>query len=136
MGVGEAKIKALAKANDLKRRLLSAPQGLNKRCFLLDRAGETKRFTIVAELLSGWKMYYNEFRGQMTLEHATLDPDFNDLYARMSWVAYGEPAGSGGNILDVYSTLPSREDVIAPTTDSPYWKVYLTRAAKERFTII
>jgi hypothetical protein len=124
-----------AKGNDIKRRLLMSP---GQRCFGLKRAGETKRFTAVLELTTGWNLRWSEFRGQPVLEIAAVetDPDsptFRDAFAQMTHWAIGVPDGTGA-INEVYAMDPERKDVKPPTVDNVFWKVYLTPVVLESYT--
>lgn len=129
MALRDSKIRVLAKGNDIKRRLLDRNAS---RCFLLKRAGETQRYTIIVELTKGWYTEYNEYRGQQVWTHATLDEAFTDQMAQMSRLAIGVP---NGDQMPLYMVDPARRDVIPPTVSSPFWRAYLTYDPKERFTI-
>lgn len=130
------------KGNDIKRRLLMSP---GQRCILLKRAGETKRYSVVEELLIGWNIRWSEFRNQFVLEVGYTEPDptapvFRDLISQTSHVAIGAPdykvpLTSPLGYLDLYVTDPERRDLKPPTVDSPFWKVYLTRLGNERYLL-
>lgn len=128
-----------AKGNDIKRRLLMSP---GQRCFMLKRAGETKAFTEVVELTSGWNIRWSEYRGQFVLEVAYVESDpsapvFQNFVSQASHIACGVPVtiAQDTDALDVYITDPERRDIKPPTVDSPFWKLYLTRLGKERFIV-
>lgn len=99
------------------------------RMFLLKRSGQTKKFTSVVELTSGWFVLFDrEFRDEIKLMYATLDGNFGDVLAQASFLAFGS-----GTVLDVYSF--DGKDPIPPNATSPSWRIDATREAKERFTI-
>lgn len=123
-------IRVNAKGNDIHRRLLMSSEAV---CYLLKRKGETgTKWTVVQQITSGWDVKYNDYRAQMVLSIATSTANFEDLMAQTSYIAYGIPASGS---VDVYSIDPDRRDVVPPTGESPFWKVYVTRDGKERFTI-
>ncbi len=120
------------KANDIKRRLLADKQ---ERTFLLKRGQETKRFVIIYEFSGQHYVRYSDWRQQMEFSRATNDADFPDLIAQASHIGHGVPVGAG-QAVDVYGIDPSRRDVVPPTGDNAFWKVYATREPKERFEIV
>lgn len=123
-------IRVQAKGNDIRRRLLMSPEAV---CYLLKRRGETgTKWTVVQHITSGWNVKFNDYRAQMVVSIATSTDNFEDLMAQTSFIAYGIPASGS---VDVYSIDPDRRDVVPPTGESPFWKVYVTRDGKERFTI-
>lgn len=103
------------------------------RCYLIKRGEHTEKLTVVKELIGGWYIEWSEYRGMMKFSYATLDASFADEIAQASFVAYGVPDESG--TLDVYAIDPERRDVVSPSGDEPFWKAYLSRDAKERFTV-
>lgn len=105
----------------------------NARCFLIKRAGETSRFTIVLELASGWYFRWNEYRQAMRLAYATRSEAFADFAAQTSYFAYGVPDADG--VIDVYKTDDDQRDKVPPNGANPYWKFYLLREAGERFIV-
>jgi hypothetical protein len=109
----------------------------DSRCFGLKRGKETKRFAVVMEFTTNWKIRYSGFRQQLELSYGTLDDSFTDLAAQMSYWAYGVGTDIGVGVLsfDVYGVDPQRRDVVPPTSDSPMWRFYLTRLPEERFTL-
>jgi hypothetical protein len=132
--------KVKGRAADLKRRLLLNPKQLEGQgpplCYLLKRAGETKRFAVILQLTGGWIVRYSNWRQQMALEIYTVDPLFANVLAQMDYVAYGVPYGDPvQNKLDVYAVAPAQRDVVPPTVSDAAWKVYLTREPRERFTL-
>lgn len=125
-------IRAKAKGNDIKTRLLLPP---GYRIFFLKRAGETKRFSIVREVTSGATTKYSDWRQQLVLNVSTSDPTFADDAAQTSYWACGVGYGDDKNIFDVYVVDPARRDVVPPTANNSAWKFFLTREPKERFTL-
>lgn len=107
------------------------PEGA--RCFLLKRSGQTKALTPVAEVTSGWFVQFNEYRGQMQFRFATTTDGFADQFAQKSYIGYGVPDGS--DRIDVYETDPTQNDVVPPSGNSPFWKVFAVRVPNERYTI-
>jgi hypothetical protein len=103
------------------------------KCYLIKRAGQTEKFAVVKELTAGWYIEWSEYRGMMRLSYATLESVFVNEIAQTSFVAFGIP--DEATKLDVYAIDPERRDVVSPSGDEPFWKVYLTRDAKERFPI-
>lgn len=105
----------------------------NTRVFLLKSAGQTEKFTVVAEITSGWMIEPDEYRGQMVLYIATNEIGFENQFAQTLFVGYG--VADADNDVDVFSIDPDRRDVFPPSAISPLWKVYLTREAAMRFRI-
>jgi hypothetical protein len=103
------------------------------RCFLIKEGENSSSFVAVRELASGWYTEWSEYRGMMKFLYATIEAAFANEIAQTSFIAYGTPDDE--NKLDVYAIDPERRDVVSPSGDEPFWKVYLTRDAKERFTI-
>lgn len=127
-----------AKGNDIQRRLMMRP---GQRCILLKRGKETSRFVVVEELEAGWNLRFNEYRDQFVLEIAYVEADvdnpvFGNVIGQTSHVACGVPyTANSSEFLDLFVTDPERRDIKPPTVDSPFWKVYLTRAGTERYVL-
>ena len=102
-------------------------------CYLIKRSGQTKRFSVVLELTTGWFASWDKFREAMALRVATSDASFADKLAQSSFVAYGTP--DADDAIDVYEISPDKRDKVPPTETSPCWKVFVTRDDKERFTV-
>lgn len=132
MALRESVIRAKAKGNDVKRRLL-LPAGF--RIFFLRRSGETKKFSVIREVTAGATVRYSDWRQQLVLEVATSDSTFADDAARTSYWAAGVGYGDDSNIFDVYAVDPERRDVVAPTANNSAWKFFLTRQPRESFTL-
>jgi hypothetical protein len=128
--------RARGHANDIKRRLLLPP---GYRFFMLKRAGETKRFSVVLEVTSGYYTEYSDWRQQLGFFNQTLDTSFPDKVAQTTHCAAGVPivdvTTPGQYLLDVYGIDPNRRDVVPPTVANSGWKIYMTREPKERFIL-
>ena len=105
----------------------------SQQCFLIKRQGQTKRFSIVLELETGWFVSWDKFREALALRVATADSSFSDKLAQSSFLAYGTPDADGS--LDVYEISPDQRDKVPPTETSPCWRVFVQRDEKERFTV-
>ena len=134
MALLRSAIRAEKKGNNIKRRLLLPP---GYRMFLLKRGGETKRFTVVLEVLAkdGGYAEYSDWRQQLAMYVATLDATFPDKVAQTSHFACGVGYGVDSKSFDVYVVDPQRRDVVAPTGNNRAWKFFLTRDPKEVFTL-
>jgi hypothetical protein len=125
-------IKAKAKGNDVKRRLLLPP---GFRIFFLKRGGETKKFTVIREVTSGANIKYSDWRQQLVLNVCTLDTNFDNDAAQTSYWACGVGYDTGNKTFDVYVVDPQRRDVVAPTANNVAWKFFLTRDPRESFVL-
>lgn len=132
MPLRESVIRAKAKGNDVKRRLLLPP---GFRIFFLKRGGETKRFTVIREVTAGANIKYSDWRQQLVLNVCTLDETFADDAAQTSYWAAGVGYGTNNKTFDVYAVDPQRRDVVAPTANNAAWKFFLTREPKEVFVL-
>lgn len=128
----ESVIRAKAKGNDVKRRLL-LPAGF--RIFFLKRGGETRKFSVIREVTTGATVKYSDWRQQLHLSVATLDIDFDNDAAQTSYWACGVGYGTDSKTFDVYVVDPQRRDVVAPTANNAAWKFFLTRAPGESFVL-
>ena len=100
------------------------------RLFLLKRAGQTEKFSVVKEVVSGWFASFDkQFREELKISVATLDEAFADEIAQSSFLAYGTASP-----LDVYQY--GKKDAVGPNATSPSWKIFAGRAESERFTIV
>lgn len=107
-----------------------APDGV--RCFLLRRAGETQKFTVVRELEAGFLAEYDSFRGQMRFSVGSAE-DLDDDFAAATDIAYGVPTEAGQ--MEVYSLGTGDErDVVSPI-DGRGWRAFATKTRHERFTV-
>ena len=102
-------------------------------CFLIKRAAHSGEFVSVLELESGWFISYDKFRESTLLRVATDSPDFENLSAQSSYVAYGTP--DADSQIDVYEISPDRRDRVPPNESSPVWKLYIERLPEERFSM-
>ena len=102
-------------------------------CYLIKRDGQTKRFTVVIDLVTGWFVSPDKFREAFSLRYATADASFGDKLAQSSWIAYGTPNADGE--IDVYEISPDKRDKVPPSETNPSWKVFVQRFDEERFTI-
>lgn len=102
-------------------------------CYLLKREGQSKRFTVIAEIDSGYFSKWNNYREQTQFMFATLDEGFGNLMAQTSFIAFGTPDPSGE--LSVYAVSDDMRDKVEPDGTSPFWKVYGMRNSKERFNV-
>ena len=102
-------------------------------CFLIKRSGQTKKFTIVRQLTTGWFVSWDKFREAFALRVATADTGFADDLAQSSYLAYGVPDTSSQ--IDLFEIAPDKRDKIPPNETSPAWKVFVERDDKERFTV-
>lgn len=134
MSLRESVIRAKAKGNDVKRRLLLPP---GYRIFFLKRSGETKRFTVVLEVAvgDGATTKYSDWRQQLVLTVNTLDEDFAAKAAQTSYWACGVGYGDDNDTFDVYVVDPQRRDVVPPTANNAAWKFFLTREPRESFVL-
>lgn len=130
MGLRETIIKVEGKAANIERKLLLTKM---TRCFLLKRAKESKRLVSITELVSEWNARYSDYRQQLGIDIFTDAPEFADMIAQASFVAYGETSGPLLEY-DVFSIDPERRDVIPPTGGNPAWKLWVTRNPQERFS--
>jgi hypothetical protein len=103
------------------------------RCFLLKENKNSGNLISVTELTGGWYIEWREYRDQSQLSYATLETAFADQIGQTSSVGYGIPDAE--NTLDVYLIDPERRDVVSPSGEEPFWKVYVRLDATRRFTI-
>lgn len=107
-----------------------APDGI--RCFLLRRAGETQRFSVIREIERGFLGEYDSFRGQMRFSIGSAE-DLDDAFAAATDVAYGVPNEDGE--MEVYSLgTGDARDIVSPI-DGRGWRAFATKTRHERFTI-
>lgn len=135
MPLRESSIRARAKGNDIRRRLLLPP---GFRIFFLKRGGETSRFVVIREIPAkdgGATIKYSDWRQQLVLNVCTLDDTFQDDAAQTSYWAAGVGYGMDDKTFDVYAVDPQRRDVVAPTANNAAWKFFLTREPKESFIL-
>lgn len=133
MGLRDTIIRIEGKAADIDLRLDRSAVFTAERLIFLKRSGETGlRWTVLLEPTGQYSMRWSNFRGQMVVSYFTGDPTFTNLVAQVSHVAYGAPVS---NKIDLYNINPDRRDVVPPHTDSPGWKIYLTREPTERYTL-
>lgn len=100
-------------------------------CYLIKREGQTKRFSVVLQLTTGWFVSWDKFRESMVLRVATADTSFGDKLAQSSYLAYGQPDGDGA--IDIYEISPDKRDKVPPNETNPCWKVFVERFDEERF---
>lgn len=121
-----AKTSGLALKNDALRDAF-ARDGV--RCFLLKHNGQTKKFATIQELLTGWRVKFDDNRSESGLfRHATVN-DFSDVWAETTHIAYGADAE-----LEIYAFVDGEKDAINPDGSSVYWSSRVVRQPKERFT--
>lgn len=100
------------------------------RLFFLKRAGQTEKFSIVKEVVSGWYASFDkQFREELKASVATLDADFENVIAQSSFLGYGST-----DLLDVYQF--GKKDAVSPNATSPSWKIFAARQEGMRFTIV
>lgn len=132
MPLRDSVIRAKAKGNDVRRRLLLPP---GFRIFFLKRGGETKKFSVIREVTEGANIKYSDWRQQLVLNVATSDTNFANDAAQTSYWAAGVGYGTNNKTFDVYVVDPQRRDVVAPTANNAAWKFFLTREPKEAFVL-
>lgn len=124
----------LASTNDMiamQARIFDDVRPVGARLFLLKRAGQTRKFTIVASITAGWNVVFDkEFRDEMRVAIAT-STDISNNIAQSSFVAYG--IGTTGTEIDVFSF--EKKDSTRPNATSPSWKIHCRREAVEFFVI-
>ena len=103
------------------------------RAFLIKRQGQTKRFSVVLELTTGWFVSWDRFREAFGLRAAAADASFADKLAQSSYLAYGTPDADGE--IDVYALSEDKRDKVPPTETNPAWKIFVERDEKERFAV-
>lgn len=130
MALIDVAIRVQGKGNDIRKKLNLRG---TERCILLEGGLESGRLRPVIELESGWFTYFHDYRAQMVLKYSTTSTEFANQIARSSFVAYGTPNSQG--FIDVYMIDPEQRDVIPPSTQNAFWKVYMTRVAKRRYQI-
>lgn len=101
-------------------------------CYLIAHNANSKTYSIIRQLESGWFVSWDKFREQFLLRYATLDEDFADQ-SDGSFFAYGTPDADAD--IDIYAVKEDEHDRVPPTETSPSWKFFLTRVKKERFRI-
>lgn len=132
MPLRDSVIRAKAKGNDVRRRLLLPP---GFRIFFLKRSGESKKFAVILEVTKGATVKYSDWRQQLVLQVATSDASFADKAAQTSYWAAGVGYGTDNKTFDIYVVDPQRRDVVAPTANNAAWKFFLTREPKESFVL-
>lgn len=111
------------------QRIFDSVRPAGVRLFLLKRAGQTEKFNVVKEVVSGWFASFDkQYREELKASVATLDAAFADEVAQSSFLAYGTVSP-----LDVYKY--EKKDAVAPNATSPSWKIHAEREASERFAI-
>lgn len=103
------------------------------RLFLLKKEGQTQRFTLVAEITTGWYCKWNEFRERMTFRLASTSSGLADQIAQTSYIGYGVPNAS--EQVDVFSISFEQRDRVPPNASSVYWKLYGVRQKELRYTV-
>jgi hypothetical protein len=104
------------------------------RFFLLERGGQTERFSVVRDVTDeAWFVNYNSYREQMQFELAINDSNIDDQAAQTSYLGYGVP--DTDQEIDVYPIKDGALDKTPPTGSSPTWKLFGIREPKERFTV-
>jgi hypothetical protein len=103
------------------------------RIFLLKRAGQTERLTVVREVTEAWFVNYNNYREQMQFEIATNDADMPNDAAQTSYIGYGVP--NDANQVDLYAIQDASRDKVPPVGPSATWKFFGLRQPEKRFTI-
>ncbi len=98
------------------------------RMFLLKKKANSGKYLSVAEITFGWFASFDkQFRDELKVSIATLDPGLQDKVAQSSFLAYGS-----GDTFDVYKF--EKKDATSPNATSPSWKIYATRLEAERFS--
>jgi hypothetical protein len=122
---------AMAQVNNALQPLASP----GRRCFLLKREGQTKRYAVVgSELTSGFRMEFDDNRTESgLLRYASSDTSFADDWFQSTHVGYGVPNDDGE--VDVYEFVEEEKDSIPPSMFSPFWSGRVNRLRNERFTI-
>lgn len=128
MGQKDRIISKAAKAYDRVRPRLMP----GTRLFLLKRAGQTKRLAVVAEIVGGYWVRWSSFREQTQFRMASNSAELEEAVAQTSHIGFGEATAEE---IDVFAVSPDQRDRIAPTGASPFWKLYGTRQANERFNL-
>lgn len=126
----EAKANGMAIKNDALRDAF-AIDGV--RCFLLKRGENTKIFTNVGELTSGYRIKFDDDRSESGLfRHSTISLSFRDDWAEATHIGYGVPASSK---IEVFEMVEDEKDSIDPDASSVYWSARITKVENERYTI-
>lgn len=131
MGIENDIISAMGSAQDALREVFLPA---TTRCFLLKRKPHSENFVAVLELTSGWFIKWNEYRGQLVLMIASTISGIADSIAQTSFFAYGVPDSQSQ--LEVFGIDPDRRDVVSPVGNSPFWKLYGAKDARERYTLV
>lgn len=106
---------------------------VNERMFLLRRAGETSRFTIVAEVLTGYWSRWSEYRQASVFMWASNTPEWNDRVATATHIGFGVPNENGQ--IDVFEIQETSNDQTPPSGGNLIWKAYGQRMPEQRFII-
>lgn len=103
------------------------------RLFLLKRAGQTKKFSVIREVIVGWFVGFSDRREQLKIMIAASDfAVFADHFAQTSFVAFGAADAAGE--FKVYNIDLDRGDKVSPSGNEPYWKIFVSDIPMERFT--
>lgn len=103
------------------------------RLFILKRDVFSKRFVVVAEIVSGWIAKSTDYRNEKEFEIAITNTSFNDLISQGSYLGYGVP--DTDNQIDIYQISTEQRDETKEDGFRPTWKNFAVRDGKERFTL-
>ena len=122
-----------ADAIQMQAQIFDSIRPMGAKLFLLKKAEQTKRLTVVAEIQTGWfTVFDREYRDEMKASIATA-ADISDHVAQSSFLGYG--IGEPGDELDVFSYSNEKKDATRPNATSPSWKIHCKRDPALRFRI-
>jgi len=131
MGLLDVKIKLKIKELDLNRRFDFPKNGKEARCFFLKTDGETVDYALQTELIGGWNIHYDTFRGITTLKYATKDgPGFIGHLEKTTHIAILDESSVDA---DIY-TINEDGDLIKPKGRHPFWSIPI-EATGEFYTV-
>jgi len=103
------------------------------RFFLLGQSGQTGKYALVEELTTDFFVEWSEWRQAMFFAVTRTEPEFINTIAKTTAVGYGVPVDSK---VDLFTVSPDLIDRIPPDGLDAFWKLYGTRKAHDRYTIV
>lgn len=104
-----------------------------ERFFLLRRAGETSRFSVVFEVEQGFWSRWSEYRERSIFMWADNSAEWPDRVAQTTHIAYGVPDENGR--LPVFQIGDDQRDRLTPAGANLFWKLFGVRDPAVRFTV-
>jgi len=102
------------------------------RLFLLKREGKSKQYSVVSELLTGWRVEYGATRDEIFLYYSTI-ADYGDTFACTTHIGFG--VADVTNHLFLYEIQPNQKERTTADFWEADWKAFAIRVQNDRYSI-